>query len=355
MEIKDIDKNFNIETKIEEKDLKFISVLEKPFDLYGYCNGEKSFRRLPAAVAENVNEGVEVLASNTAGVRVRFCTDSPYIAISVKYPNILKLPHMPFTGTTGFDMYSCENGKYIFEKTFVPPIDIKDGYEGIHYFGTKKMRDITINFPLYNDVSEVYIGLAESAEIGHGGKYNNEKPIVYYGSSITQGGCASRPGTSYQAIVSRDLNYDYVNLGFSGSARGEDEIIDYINSLEMSCFVLDYDHNAPDYKFLSETHEPMFKKIRARNPDLPIIIMSMPYCNTLRDVKEREEVIKATYDNAVKSGDKNVYFIDGEVLFDAFGGDSGTVDGTHPNDLGFMCMAKAVRECLEKIDIGVTV
>lgn len=351
MKISDIDKNFKVETKINEKNLKYISVKEEPFDLYGFCKtDDNSFLRLPKDIAEKTSEGVAGGAPNTAGGRVRFCTNSRYVAVFVKYPGITHFPHMPLTGTTGFDMYSFDGEKYIFEKMFVPPMDETE-FEAIHYFPDGQTRDLTINFPLYNGVSELYIGLEKNASIEPGGAYKNKKPVVFYGSSITQGGCASRPGNSYQAILSREFDFDYVNLGFSGAAKAEKPISDYISKLDMSCFVYDYDHNALGWEYLKKTHEPMFLNIREKNPNLPIIMMSMPYCPGMSDLAQRKEVIKTTYENAVARGDKNVYFIDGERMYDIFGGSSGTVDGTHPNDLGFMCMAKSLEKIFEKIDL----
>lgn len=350
MKLEEIDKNLKLETNINETDLKFVSVKQQPFDLYGFCKAE-GFARIPMNVAEKVNEGVKALSTNTAGGRVRFKTDSPYIALYVKFPFMTKFSHMPLTGILGFDMYVKNDKEYAYECTFIPPCDAKNSFESIHYFKTEGMRDITINFPLYNDVSEVYIGISEKSAIEHGDKYRNKKPVVYYGSSITQGGCASRPGNSYQAIISRQFDYDYINLGFSGSARGEDAITEYIASLEMSCFVMDYDHNAPDYKHLKKTHLPMYKKIREKHPNIDIILLSMPYCNCLIDIPERKKVIRETYDYAVSNGDTHIYFIDGQGMFDIFGGDSGTVDGIHPNDLGFLCMAKALSDVMKNLKI----
>lgn len=348
MNIKDVDKNFNIETKINDKNLKFISALESPFDLYGTCGD--GYLRLPIKAAEKVSEGVKLLAANTSGVRIRFKTDSDFVAVSVKYSEVCRIEHMSLAGTAGLDMYIYEDGMYSYKTLFLPPMSMKNQFEQIQYFGSKKMRDITINLPLYSRVEQIFIGLDKNAILEHGEKYKNKKPIVFYGSSITQGGCASRPGNSYPAIISRKLNLDFLNLGFSGNAKGEAAMAEYIASLDMSCFVMDYDFNAPDAEFLKNTHRLFFEIIRKKNPTLPIIILSMPYNSWMENVKERKKVIKKTYDKAVETGDENVYFIDGEKIFDIFGGESGTVDGTHPNDLGFMCMAYELEKYIVKTE-----
>ena len=351
MRIEDIDVNFKIDNSVNEEKLVYLSVKEKPFDLYGFAQKDK-FLRLPLEVAKDVNSGVESLCTHTAGGRVRFKTDSPYVAISVKYPYIARFNHMPLTGTTGFDMYSFSDGKYTFIKSFSPAPDSGNSFEGIYYFGSAKLRDITINFPLYNAISEVYIGLDRKSTVDGGDKYINSKPIVYYGSSITQGGCASRPGNAYQAIITRRFNVDHVNLGLSGRARGEKAISDYLASLDMSAFVYDYDHNAPSVEHLQNTHEPLFKAVRSAHPEIPIIMMTRPFDSYKQNVDARKAVVFKTYRNAVDSGDKNVYFIEGDKMQNILGGDSGTVDGCHPNDLGFMCMAEAVAKVIEPL-IGV--
>ena len=137
-------------------------------------------------------------------------------------------------------------------------------------------------------------------------------------------------------------------MGFAGNAKGEEEIANYIKNLDMSVFVYDYDHNAPSLEHLEQTHENMFKIIRNANPTLPIVIMPRPAKYLWSSEKARFEVIKRTYDNAKALGDENVYLIDGQALMEIADTD-GTVDGCHPNDLGFYSMAKALGDVLEKI------
>ncbi|MBO4983237.1 MAG: hypothetical protein J6D23_04195, partial [Clostridia bacterium] len=176
-----------------------------------------------------------------------------------------------------------------------------------------------------------------------------KKPIVYYGHSITQGGCASRPGNSYPSIISRKLNMDFINLGFSGSARGEREMAEYIASLDMELFVYDYDHNAPSWEHLQNTHEAMFKIIRKAHPTLPIIMMTSVSMARFHDNQEkRRQIIYQTYKNALKSGDKNVYFWDGDKEFKPYV-ECGTVEGCHPNDYGFVGIASSLEPLIRKI------
>jgi lysophospholipase L1-like esterase len=260
------------------------------------------------------------------------------------------MDHFAITGSGGFDLYVRQAGQDRFVSTFRPSFGYTEGYESLFDFKSSEMREITINFPLYSDVCELYIGLEGGAKIEAPTPYSSEKPVVYYGSSITQGGCASRPGNAYPSILSRKYDLDFINLGFSGNARGEREIAEYIASLDMYAFVYDYDHNAHSAEYLEKTHEPMFKLIRASHPELPIIMMTGASMARCFDNKElRREIIYKTYKNALDAGDKNVYFIDGSSLFRCDDGDMATVDRTHPNDYGFYRMAKAVESELRWI------
>lgn len=347
--LEEIDKNFKVETKLDKTDIKFYSVLQKPFSLYGVSYENGKFRRMPENVAKNVSEWVGYLHSNTAGGRVRFKTNSSYVAISAKMCNIGRMDHFAITGSGGFDMYIRDNDGDKFTGTFRPSFNFEEGYESLFDFKSVEMREITINFPLYSDVCALYIGLEENAVIESPSPYAYEKPIVYYGSSITQGGCASRPGNAYPSILSRKFNADHINLGFSGSAKGEKEIADYIASLDMQIFVYDYDHNAPSWEHLEATHEKMFKAIRKAHPTLPIIIMSGMTMERFFDNRQRRrDIIYRTYENARKNGDENVYFWDGGKEF-APHQEYGTVEGCHPNDYGFVAIAKLLEPIVKEI------
>ena len=346
-DISEIDKNLAVATSISREGLHFYDAEWEPFQIYGIYKEDGMFRRMPKAVAEQVSPGVLALHTNTAGGRVRFVTDSPYVAIKTECePG--KMPHFALTGSAGFDMYTECDGDVRYKGTFTPPFIVSDGYESVLDFTDSRERIITINFPLYSSVSKLNIGLKEGAVIKAAPAYRIEKPVVYYGSSITQGGCASRPGSSYQSILSRRLDCDYINLGFSGSAKGEDAMVDYIKGLDMSVFVMDYDHNAPSVEHLRATHSKMFHAIRQAQPDLPIILMPRPKYYLEPAEQERAEIVHNTYLEAKAKGDPNVYFISGAKLMEK-ALDEGTVDGCHPTDFGFHSMACAVEEVLREI------
>lgn len=344
MNISEIDKNFAVVTEINKPDVCFRNVLEEPFRIYGVYYKDGKFRRMPEEIAQTVSPGVLRLHSHTAGGRVRFRTDSSYLAIIAKMPVIGKMAHFALTGSAGFDIY--DGTRYL--KTFVPPFGIQGGFQSVTELGSAQMRDITIHFPLYSEITELYIGISESAVLEAPKPYTHEIPIVYYGSSITQGGCASRPGMAYENILSRRLDADHINLGFSGNAKGEPEIAQYISGLKMSVFVYDYDHNSPSMEHYRETYEPMFRKIRDANPDLPIICMGRPQYYLNENIRQRLEVIRETVENSRARGDNKVWMITGPELMALTDGE-GHVDGCHPTDLGFFSMAKCLENVLKTI------
>ena len=342
--IYEIDKNFKIETNINKDDIRFYNVLCAPFSIHGVYYDNGKFRRMPEDVARTVSVGVHALHANTAGGRVRFKTNSPYVAISTRMPAIERMSHFALTGSAGFDLY-VDN---VYTHTYRPTFDVVDGYESIREGLGDGMKEITVNMPLYSDVSELYIGLKEGSEILAPTPYKVEKPVVYYGSSVTQGGCASRAGTSYQGFVSRALDVDFINLGFSGGAHGEKAIYDYIKSLDMSVFVMDYDYNCVTVEELEKTHEAMFAAIREAQPNLPIILLTAPRAVLSQHYKDRLEIIRRTYQNALDKGDKNVYLIEGTKLMEMCGPE-GTVDDCHPTDFGFYSMAQPIIGILRDI------
>jgi hypothetical protein len=344
-DIVEIDKNFNVDTNINLNDVTYYSIKENPWCLYGLIIDDM-FRRMPKEIAKKVNEGVFRLHSNTSGGRLRFVTDSPYVAIVAKMPDKVHFPHMPQTGVSGFDMYVDKR----FHSAFIPPIDMENSFSGVNYFKDSTKRSITINFPLYNNVTDLYIGLKEGSCFEPGMTYSAKEKIVYYGSSITQGGCASRPGLTYPAIISNEIGCDYINLGFSGSAKGETVMAEYIASLNPDIFVLDYDHNAPSEEHLKNTHEKFFKTFRNLCQNTPVIMVSAPnFKFNYLCWNARREIIKATYNNALASGDKNVYLIDGEKLWGEDDWDLCTMDCTHPNDLGHYRMAQVIVPNIKKL------
>jgi len=179
-----------------------------------------------------------------------------------------------------------------------------------------------------------------------------EKPIVFYGSSITQGGCASKAGSVYTTVLCRRLDAAQVNLGFSGNAKGEQPLNEYMADMPMSVFVCDYDHNAPSPEYLEETHHRIYETIRKKNPTVPFIMITRPNYFTnpnTEDTLQRRDVVMRSYLKARATGDKNVYFIDGTAFFADAQVYNYTMDHIHPNDTGFMKMGETIAVLIRHI------
>jgi len=346
MDISKIDVNLKIETQIEREGITFFDIKNEPFSIHGVFRECDEYVRMPDKAAREVSGNVRVLSKNTAGGRVRFVTDSPYVAIKAVQIGSPNMSHMPPSGQAGFDIYERVENEDVYVKTFIPTYASRDGFEGVIDFPDSKERLLTINFPLYFNVRELYVGIKTGSHLKAAPEYTHSLPIVFYGSSITQGGCASRPGNSYQGFLSRWYDADYINLGFSGSAKGEDAMAEYIAALDMSAFVYDYDYNAPTVEHLAQTHDRFYRIVRAAHPDIPIIMMSRPAVNLNEDEKARSEIVYATYRDALLRGER-VYHIFGHELMDVCGNE-GTVDGCHPTDLGFFSMAKRLKKEFDK-------
>lgn len=353
MDISKIDRNFST-ASATERDTVFYSAKEAPFAVYGFsdslCGGD--FIRMPDSVAQTVSAGVAALSRNTAGGRLRFSTDSARITIRCRLSAIAKMSHMPLISSAGFDLYldNPQDGSSRFCGAFKPPMDMTDGFEATVSLNSRILRSFTLNFPSYSNVDRLEIGLESNANLTAGQPYLPIHPIVYYGSSITQGACASRPGNAYPNIICRRNRIDFLNFGFSGSAKGEEAMARHLASLKMSVFVSDYDHNASPEK-LDATHARLYHIIREAHPDIPYVIVTMPdfYKQSYEINQLRRDICYRTYIDALHAGDQNISFIDGGSLFGGQDEDACTVDMTHPNDYGMLLMANRIGAELNRI------
>ena len=336
------------DTTISKGDPVFLDITKPPFRLYGIC---EPFRRVPEDVAkatssieENGVTSVENLASTSAGVRVHFATDSDYIVIHAELSKDNFYVPPKDVASIGFDLYQKENGKYRMLGVFVPSQGEGKTYVESRIRLEPGMKDIVINFPLFASITSAYVALREGCELMEGSRYMIERPVVFYGSSIVHGSGVSRPGNNYPAIISHKLDCNFINLGFAGAAKAETPIIDYISGLDMSVFVYDYDHNAPNAEYLQKTHFEGYRRFRAAQPNTPVIMASKVdyYNDGAKENEKRRQIIMESYRRGIESGDKNLFFVDGKTIYDPDYLDELTADGCHPNDAGYIYMAKAI-------------
>ena len=310
--------------------------------------------------ANHMNSNIQSLNWNTSGGTIRFRTTSKTMTIMATMHHASGAGDR-FTGRgmAGFDVYTGTGTDRLYlggrMQTFTntsmmtETVTLPEGVDGYN--------EILINMPLYSGISNILITLEADALIAEPLDRDYDKPILFYGSSITQGACASRPGVAFPNMVCRMLNADCRNLGYSSGAKGEDGTIAYLAQQEMVAFVMDYDHNA-SLDQLNATHYKLYKAVREAQPDLPIIIVSRPiftpdFANSDYDEDEqRLKIIESTYKKAKATGDKNVYFINGYEDFfpmQAEMADLYSSDMRHPNDTGMYYMGLAIYEVLAPV------
>ncbi len=339
------------ETTLTSREPVALDVTKAPFRLYGSpCGG---FVRVPAEIATKVenNDLLAVQATRSAGMRVRFKTDSDYIAIHADCIDKEICLSMSDLATTSFDMYYIKNGRQEFAASFVPSQGRDKDFVECRVFVEEGMKDLVIYFPITATLKNVYVIVREGSEIDFGSEYAHTTPVVCYGSSIVHGIGAAKPSMPYPCQLSRIFDTDVINLGFGGAAKCEPDMIDYIAGLDMSVFVYDYDHNAPNAAYLEATHERGYRQFREKQPTTPIIFASRPdyYWGDVAANEKCRQIVRATYERAKAEGDQNVYFVDGMTFYPDDDRGSCTSDGCHPNDLGYYLMARKFAEILKNL------
>ena len=342
------DENFLINPTADDATTDWYEVTADRFDIYGLFpeKGGILSRRIPYEQAKRFNYDILTMSAYGAGGRILFSTDSPYVALKVRYGKGEVATVVNHCFAYGFDVYRFdENGQDVFVNACRPVtgFDYKTAEFKVNTRNKGKMTCYTVNTPCFSEIVKLYIGVKKGSRLGRGKKYRNDKPVIFYGSSITHGAAAGRPGNIYENFISQKYNLDYRNLGFAGRARGETAMAEYLAGLDMCLFVCDYDHNAPTVEHLRNTHYPLYEAIRRKHPDVPYIMISKPDTFTDPEVSaERADVIRESYEKARAAGDENVYFIDGATLFEGEHYESCTSDGCHPNDLGMFRMAQKI-------------
>lgn len=324
----------------------FFNILKLPDYLFGLDHG---LCRIPNDVGKATSGGVADEGTFPAGGRIRFKTDSPFVILRASIDDW----EWKDCWEGRCDLYAYENDEYVFTSTGCFSKVIIDGKDNIgdlsfHLRG-QGMREAEINLFPYHNINELYIGFKEGSTLETATPYRYKDRIFFYGSSIVHGVGSSRPGLAYPSIISKKLKTDYVNLGFAGCARAELPIMEYIATQKMSIFVYDYDHNADDADYLRQTHHRGYEIFRKAQPNTPVIMASKVDWHTDKISSEiRRQIIIESYEKGIADGDKNLYFVDGKEIYGDYPGDC-TADGCHPNDAGFLCMAKAFGDIIEKL------
>ena len=338
----------------QDSSLQWTPVTSAKIDVAGlpwFQENHGEFWRLPVRSKDSFPKAVWDLALDPTGGRIRFRTDSSTVALRLEWPYPPGMRNMHFFGQSGVDLYVRDS----YWGTAVPDKDAAPGkvYDHVYFKGqSRAMRDITIYLALYSPVRVLEIGLDKDAALEFATPFTVAKPVVFYGTSITQGGCASRPGMSYQAIVGRRLNLNFVNLGFSGNGKGETAVARAVAEIDAAAFVLDFAQNNPDVDSLAQVYDPFIGILRERHPDTPIVSITPIYAASEVTGNQRNEqmraLIRKVVSRRIAAGDTHLQLVEGTDLLGPSRVD-GLVDGTHPNDLGFQWMAEGLVQRLRKV------
>ena len=314
---------------------------------------ENRYDRLPFSYKNIVRKPVWDLSKSSAGLSIRFLSNSTTISVKWKILNDFTMNHMAETGIKGVDLYYKNDNGWQYINTGRPQ-GIDNDYLLVDNM-TEKLREFKIFLPLYDGVKNIEVGINSTSFIRKV-KENTKKPIIFYGTSITQGGCASRPGMAHTNIISRKLDIDVVNFGFSGNGRMEQPIAELISETEPLFYVIECMPNMISAENISKTTIPLVNTIKKKNPDTPILFVDhFDFSFSVLDnqVKKHTDsmntALKTEFKKMVDNGYENIFHLESK---NALGSDyEGTVDGVHFTDLGFIRYADFLIERFKELKL----
>ncbi|HEX8038289.1 MAG TPA: SGNH/GDSL hydrolase family protein [Chryseosolibacter sp.] len=326
----------------------------RKFDVIGRYHDEHNFVRLPEKYKDKVRESVWSLSRNSAGIAIRFRTNSPIIVVRCTVMNDANLPHMPATGVKGVDLYAFNGSEWQYIKTGFPRGKVSEYV--LLSDGDGVAREYLLNLPLYDGVESLEISVKPGTEIGKAKDrlLLEKKPVVYYGTSIAQGGCASRPGLAYTNILSRKLDRPFINLGFSGNGTIETSVGEAMAEVDAALYVIDCNPNTKD-DVIYERTIALVRMLKERRPAIPILLVEgflnesnffNPASGGNENIRKKRAELFRAYESLKKAGTTKIAYLKGDGLI---GKDhEATVDGIHPNDIGMMRMAEALMPAIKK-------
>lgn len=319
-------------------DLRWFDATLLTIEGRGWSGEGPPYARVPDRARPLVTPAVWNLSRHAAGIAVRFVTDSPVIA--AQWDGGGAMPHMPATGVSGLDLYRRDESGWEFVANGRPKPEWTT--VTLTHEGPTRPTEYLLYLPLYHAVNRVLIGVGREARIAPAAA-RDTKPIVFYGTSITQGGCASRPGMAHVAILGRWLDRETINWGFSGSGRMEPAMADLLAELDVAVYVLDCLPNMTT-EMVQERVVPFVQKLRAARPDTPILLVEN--C-LLAEAHPSNAALRAAYAELRRQKIRNLHYLPGKDLL--AGPENATVDTVHPTDLGFLCMAQTMRPVLQRL------
>jgi hypothetical protein len=333
--------------------MKWVAFPDDSIEVCGlpwFAESSPKLWRFPERFKDRIPEGVFGGGKQTAGVRLRLRTDSEALALKAVFPKFgIRTNMTQFTahGVSAYVDGRCWSAR-------IPDGEGGEAEMSLYNGVGRRMRDVCLYLPLYGPIEVLSIGVDEAAAFEQPSAFAADGPVVFYGTSITQGGCASRPGLSYQATAARALNIDYANYGFSGMGRCEKEVAEALAEMDASCFVLDVGQNT-SVEELDARFQTFLDTICEANPDTLVLATTPIFYNAelwstghQAGVEQKREIIRRCVAERRKAGDKRLHILEArDYLWSDF--TDGAVDGGHPNDLGFAEMAKGMGKALGKV------
>ena len=344
-------------TAQKASDLKYVDARELMLIGQGYDNTEMYYSRLPVDMKPVTRKGVWELGLNSAGLGIRFSTDSRTIGFRWTLLNNFIMHHMAGTGIRGIDLYQLdENDHWIFIGTAIPNGKDSTKMQVAVSDMDGKDHDYVAWLPLYDGVTKVEVGVTKNAHVGmphHDVLVKGQgKPLMFYGTSITQGGCASRPGMVYTSIISRELQKECINLGFSGNARMDKSMAEIVARVDAEQYIIDCLPNCT-VEVLRDSAYYFLTYLAKHRPEAPIYMVENIWFShakvnrAVRDLLiEKNAYWRSLYERLRKEGYDNFRYIPADGLTGPDG--EGSVDGCHQTDLGFLRMAEGFLRYLRK-------
>ena len=333
--------------------LKYVNATNFELIGKGYTDPQNLYGRLPSGLNGKTRPPVWSLSKNCSGLAIRFRTNSTLIAARWELTGDVVMNHFAPSGIKGLDLYCLKNGKWQFVNSARPAGKITTAIIIDHMVGN--FMEYMLYLPLYDGLVKLEIGVKSTAAIDSPmiDSPRKEKPVVFYGTSITQGGCASRAGMSYPNQLSRMLDRQIINLGFSGNGQLDLEIAEFMADIDASCFVIDCLPNVTTVQ-MKEKYARFLEIIRKKRPDVPILLVEsilfphMYFDQTVNSLlQEKNAALQKIYTGQKKKHDKHIFYLKSDQLI---GNDSeGTVDGVHLTDLGFLRMSQNLYPVIRKI------
>ncbi len=331
-------------------DLKDLTIEGK-----GFADTNDFYDRLPTHAKGKVPDSVWNLSKDSAGICARFTSDARrFHARWTLRKESLAMSHMAATGVSGLDLYVRVDGEWRWLAVGRPaqfPVNEVELCSGL----PEGTREYLLYLPLYNGVTEVAVGVPEGAVLA-AAPVRRELPVVFYGTSITQGGCASRTGTCHTAFLGRWLDWPVINLGFSGSGRMEREVAELLAEIEAALYVIDCSPNM-NGELLSERAPELVRVLRTARPETPIVLVedrtyaaSFMHSGQAQTNSGNRAALQKAYADLLAEGIGGLHYLKGDGLLGADGED--TVDGSHPTDLGFKRHADAFYPLLKEVLAG---